>query len=109
MSLQLTVLEKRAVAKVLLDIMNADGEVSVGEGLYFIQLQGQLGISDSEMRLAKEMSVIHCISIIRALLPHEKEILAFMMIEMIKADGKVEDSELELLMTICNMTNIQLP
>ena len=49
MSLDLTTLEKKAVAKVLLDIVNADGKVTVGEAKYFEQLQRVLGISNSEI------------------------------------------------------------
>jgi uncharacterized tellurite resistance protein B-like protein len=109
MELQLTTLEKRAVSKVLLDLMNADGEVTIDEGLYFVQLQNKLGISDYDMSMSKEMSVIHCISIIRSLLPHEKTVLAYIMMEMIKVDGRIDNEEIELLLTICNMTEIKLP
>jgi hypothetical protein len=38
MGLNLTSLEKKAVSKVLLDIVNADGKVTFGEARYFDQL-----------------------------------------------------------------------
>ncbi len=68
MSLHLTSLEKKAVAKVLLDIVNADSRFTIGEGAYFAQLQNTLGISDSDIEEAKYMSVVGCLSIIRNLL-----------------------------------------
>ncbi|NVN97165.1 hypothetical protein HXX01_02950 [Candidatus Nomurabacteria bacterium] len=49
MSLNLTTLEKKAVSKVLLDIVNADGRVTVGEVAYFEQLRKVFGISPSEL------------------------------------------------------------
>jgi len=109
MSLNLTSLEKKAVAKVLLDIVNADGRVTVGEGRYFQQLQNVLGISDSEIEEAKYMSVTGCLSIIRDLLPVEKGALAVMMLEMIRADGDIHKEELKVFAVVCAAADITLP
>jgi len=109
MSLDLTKLEKKAVAKVLLDIVNADGIVTVGESRYFQQLQNALGISDSEIEEAKYMSVTGCLTIIRDLLPHEKSALALMMFEMIRADGEVDNEELKVFAVVCAAADIPLP
>ncbi|MBK7341702.1 MAG: hypothetical protein IPJ06_00515 [Saprospiraceae bacterium] len=109
MSLDLTKLEKKAVAKVLLDIVNADGRVTVGESSYFQQLQNVLGISDSEIEEAKYMSVTGSLSIIKDLLPHEKAALAIMMYEMIHADGEAHKEELKVFAVVCIATDIPLP
>jgi uncharacterized tellurite resistance protein B-like protein len=109
MSINLTTLEKKAVTKVLLDIVNADGRVTLGEGKYFSQLQNVLGISDSEIEDAKYMSVIGCLSIIKELLPHEKQALAIMMLEMIRADGDIDDEEMKVFIVVCAAAEIPLP
>lgn len=109
MSLDLTKLEKKAVAKVLLDIVNADDRVTIGESAYFQQLQNVLGISDSDIEEAKYMSVTGCLSILRDLLPLEKNALAIMMLEMIRADGKVDKEELKVFAVVCAAADIQLP
>lgn len=109
MSLDLTQLEKKAVAKVLLDIVNADGRVTVGEGRYFQQLQDVLGISDSEIEAAKYMSVVGGLAIIKQMLAHEKQLLAIMMLEMIRADGDIDDEEIKVFITVCALAEIPLP
>ena len=109
MSLNLTSLEKQAVAKVLLDIVHADGRVTVGEGLYFQQLQNVLGISDSDINKAKGMNALGCLLILKNLLPIEKAALAVMMLEMIQADGNVDKEELKVFAVVCAAADIPLP
>lgn len=109
MSLELTNLEKKAVAKVLLDIVNADGRVTTGESAYFQQLQNVLGISDSNIEEAKYMNALGCLSIIKAMLPHEKQALAIMMLEMIRADGHIDDEEMKVFIVVCAAAEISLP
>lgn len=109
MSLNLTNLEKKAVSKVLLDIVNADGRVTVGEANYFKQLMGVLGISNSELEEAKYMSVAGSLAIIKEMLPHEKIALAIMMYEMITADGDIDDQEIKVFIAVCALADIPLP
>lgn len=109
MSLDLSKLEKKAVAKVLIDMMNADGKVTVGEIEYFQQLQNVLGISNTEIEEAKYMSVAGCLSILRELLPHEKLSLLVMMLEMIRADGDLDDTEMKLIVVVCAAADIPVP
>ena len=109
MALDLTTLEKKAVSKFLLDIVNADDRFTVGESRYFQQLQNVLGISNSEIEEAKYMSVTGCLSILRNLLPHEKRALAIMMLEMIRADGDIDDEEMKVFIVVCAAADIPLP
>ena len=109
MALNLTNLEKKAVAKVLLDIVNADGRITVGETRYFQQLQNLLGITNSEIEEAKYMSVLGCLAILRDMLPVEKAALAIMMLEMINADGEIDDKEMKVFIVVCAGADIPLP
>lgn len=99
--------EKRAISKVLLDIVNADGRVDVGEARYFRQLQNNLGISDSQIQAAKSMSVLSAIAVIRNMTKAERLAVGIMMHEMIEADGDSNDSdELAVLNTVCLLGDI---
>lgn len=109
MSINLTSLEKKAVTKVLLDIVNADGRITVGEGKYFLQLKNAIGISDSEIEEAKYMSVVGCLSILRGLTSDEKRLLAVMMLEMINADGDIDEEEMKVFIVVCAGADIPLP
>lgn len=109
MSLNLTNLEKKAVTKVLLDIVNADGRVTIGESRYFQQLQNVLGIADSEIEEAKYMSAVGSLEIIKQMLPHEKQAIAIMMLEMIRADGDIDNEEVKVFLTVCAFAKIPLP
>lgn len=109
MSLDLTNLEKKAVSKVLLDIVNADGRVTVGEARYFDQLRNVLKITNADLEEAKYMSVVGSLSIIKQMLPIEKQTLAIMMLEMIRADGDVDDEEIKVFITVCALAEIPLP
>jgi len=109
MSLDLTKIEKKAVAKVLLDIVNADRRITVGESRYFQHLQNVLGISDSEIEEAKYLSVVGSLAIIKQMLPIEKQLLALMMLEMINADGDVDSEEIKVFIAVCALAEIPLP
>lgn len=109
MTLNLTSLEKKAVAKVLLDIVNVDNRVTVGESRYFQQLQDVLGISDLEIEEAKYMSAIGSLSILRQMNNIEKTALALMMFEMMKADGHIDDDEMKIFIVVCAGADIPMP
>lgn len=101
-----TDLEKRAIAKVLLDIVNADGVVANGEVRYFRQLQNNLDITDEHIRQAKSMGVFTAITIIRGMSQTERLSVGVMMHEMIEADGDVDMEELKVFNAVCELGNI---
>ena len=98
--------EKRAIAKVLLDIVNADGKVALGEGLYFKQLQNNLHISDEQIRAAKSMGVLTAINIIRNMTQAERLAVGIMMQQMVEADGDINSDELKVFNVVCEMGDI---
>lgn len=98
--------EKRAIAKVLLDIVNADGKVTIGEGLYFKQLQNNLHISNEQIQEAKSMSVLTAIGVIRNMTQTERFAVGVMMQQMIEADGDMDSHELDVFNVVCDLGNI---
>jgi uncharacterized tellurite resistance protein B-like protein len=109
MSLNLTSLEKMAVTRVLVDIANADGEVSKHEVAYMMQLQSVLGITNDELVRSKRMGVTESLAVLKAMLPHEKALLGYMMHQMIHADGSVDEEEKKIFVFVCLMAEIPLP
>ncbi|MGL4955733.1 MAG: hypothetical protein ACRC9X_00970 [Bacteroidales bacterium] len=105
----LSSLEKKAIAKVLLDIVNADNKITNGEVRYFEQLQRNFDITDEQIEEAKYMSVTGCLSIINDLQFIDKKAVAIMMLEMIKADGEIDKEEVKIFSFVCAAANIPLP
>ena len=109
MELEFTPLQKKAISKVLLDIVNADSRITVGEVKYFEKLQETLDISKEDIEEAKYMSVIGCLSIIREMTVTQKQVLAYMMLEMIRADGEIDKEEMKVFVVVCAGADIPLP
>jgi len=109
MSLNLSQLAKKAIAKVLIDIICADGKLTVGEVAYLEQLQNVLEISDADLEEAQYMSVTGSLSIIRDLPEEIKSAVAFIMLEMIQADGEVDEEEMKVFFIVCAAADIALP
>ena len=109
MLLNLRPLEKKAIVKVLLDIIHADDKVTVGERDYFQKLQNVLGISNAEIEEAMYLSVTGCLSILNDLQATEKEALVVMMLGMIIADGEAHEEEIKIFSVVCKAASLPLP
>ena len=55
------------------------------------------------------MSATGALSVIREMLPLEKSALVVMMLEMIKADGDINDEEMKVFIVVCAACDIPLP
>jgi uncharacterized tellurite resistance protein B-like protein len=108
-ALNATLLEKKAIAFILIDIAKADGKISIEENNLFNKLQQFIGISYSECKEALSMDIIDCANIIKMLPPSIKEIVAEMMIEMIIIDKHVAEEEFKAVYKICQYCEIPIP
>jgi uncharacterized tellurite resistance protein B-like protein len=109
MSLNLRSLEKTAITKVLFDIIAVDGDFKVGEAKYMAQLQDVLNISKSEMDAVQNMSVTRALSIINNLTEGDKLLVQVMMLEMMRADGHIDEEEMKIFLVVCAATGMPLP
>ncbi len=105
----LTKIEKQAVVKVLMDIINSDGRVSPSEVLYLNQLKNALDISMSDIEEAAGMSVMRAVSTIRNMSQDEKKIVAVMLGEMVKADNNVTEDEVKMYFAIIGAIEVEIP
>ena len=105
-NLDLTSEQKKAMASVLIDIINADGVIHEGEKKYLKLLQTILVISDKEIEAALDLSVLDSLSIIKEMDHFQKQSFAYMMQEMIKADGEVDPRETDVYVLVCTAADI---
>lgn len=106
--MDLSNLEKKAIAKVLLEIMNADDQVVTAESLTMLDLQNKLGISMDLVMDAKSLNAYTCLDIISKMNASNKAIVVAAMWRMIVADGKEHPKEIEVFNTVCELGQIHL-
>ena len=104
----LTDLEKKAIAKVLLEIMNADDQVVTEESLTMLDLQSKLGISMDQVLAAKNLNAYTCLDTISKMSADNKAIVVTAMHRMILADGKEHPEEIKVFNTVCKFGQIHL-
>lgn len=104
----LTDSEKKAIAKVLLEIMNADGKVVTEESLTMLDLQDKLGITFDQVMNAKSLNAYTCLGTIAKMSVDNKAIVAAAMYRMINADGRVDSEEIKVFNTVCELGKINL-
>ena len=109
--LLLTGKEKKAVVRVAVMMQGADGRTDSKEiAVNFITFK-RLGIDTDELEGAKDMSTLEAFSIIKNMLPHEKEFVTAFLGALIVADQDIDDKELELwrlISTMCELPTMHL-
>ena len=96
------IFEKVAIASVLIDLMNADGNVDFRETLYMNQLRNNLNISEEEIKEGKEQNLLVSFLVLGTMNNEKKYTLAIMLTEMIKADGKEDVNEIKYFNVVAN-------
>ena len=104
----LTSLQKKAVACIMLAIANADGVITKEERMLLKTMEAFDIFSESEIEEAKHMSVDHCISIIRGFSYSDKKSLFEFLLGIGGVDGW-QDEEAKMLMTVCKGADIPIP
>lgn len=101
--------QKKAVCKLLLDMMSVDGNIAIGEFTYLRDVRSQLDISDSDLKSTKNLSVLASLSLLSEFENSEKEIIVDLLTKMLKADGQIHKKEIKLLKLVCNILNTPMP
>ena len=106
---ELTTLQRKAIAKILLTIANAHGTVTKNQERLFIVIKTvAYNISESDVEDSKHMNLSDCVTIIRELSINNKKNLFHYMLNLATADSSHSD-EIKMLMTICKEAEIPLP
>ena len=109
MDLQLESIEKKALSKLLLDMMKVDGNVAVEEFTLLKNIRIRLGISDTELKESKYLSVLGSISLLKEMDTEKKNVAAKLIAEMVKADGDIHKKEIKMLKMIYQLLELQIP
>lgn len=106
LNLDLSQEQKRAMASVLIDIINADGQIHEGEKKYLKQVQKSLQLDKKDIQAALDLSVIDSLSIVKEMNNFQKQAFSYMMQEMIKSDGDVDSRETDVYVMVCTAADI---
>ena len=109
MAISLSRTEKKAVARVLTDIVLADSVISKEEAAFMSAISSTFGIPLSDIKTSQKMSVARCITILKGMDLEKKKELGILMIAMIAIDGDVDENEVKLVSAICIAADIPLP
>lgn len=104
--MEFTSIERISIANILIEMMNVDNDVDVREVLYFNQIQNVMNITNDEFKQGKEQNVLISLLTIKSMSDIKKCAVGKMLIEMIEADGKVDEQELKLFNLVCQTTGL---
>lgn len=92
--------EKIAIVKAIDEVILADGYASQSELIFLAQLMEILKFDSALIDEARKTTGNEGLSIIKAMPENKKTTLVVLLQEMAKADGKVDDREIDLIQNI---------
>jgi uncharacterized tellurite resistance protein B-like protein len=98
--------ERIAIVRILLEMMNVDGEVALEEILYFGQLKKMMDITKDDFVNGKNINLLVSLLVIKEMPDEKKFSVGLMLHQMLNADGKATVSELKLFNMVCDTTGI---
>jgi len=108
-SLQLNSNEKKAISKIILELIRADNFVSTSEFNYMEKIQKSVGISDVQLNDSQHLNVIECLILIRDFSKENKENLVNIFYEIISSDEDINEKETKAFMVVCQSADIDIP
>ncbi|MDD3960499.1 MAG: hypothetical protein PHT77_01400 [Bacteroidales bacterium] len=104
-----TSIERKAFAKILLEIISADRKLAFEESMLFEQLRKAFEISDYGLEDVYQMSLVDSIAILKQIPANEKETFAVVMFKMITVDGDIDSREIDVFHRVCSLADIKIP
>lgn len=101
--------EKKAIAKVLLEIVAADGKVHDAEIGFMERYQKLMKLTYEEIIDSGNMNVARCFSILRGFSVEKKETVSMLMAKLINVDGHIDIEELEVFYAVLEGAQIPVP
>ena len=109
MKLKLSRSEKKAVARILVDIALADSVITNEEAAFMGVVSDALDIPIRDVKNSRDLSVTRCISILRDMDPDVKKEVGVLMLGMMAIDGDVDKEEVKLIAAACVAADIPIP
>jgi len=98
-----------AFAKILIEIMSADGEISEDEWNLYAEIADAFGLSKGDYLIASSLNLLDCLTELKNMPLKEKETIGVFMMGIVNADGIASKEEMDLLIKVSDLTDIPLP
>jgi uncharacterized tellurite resistance protein B-like protein len=107
--MSLSLIQKKAIVKILFDLSIIDGHADKNEAILFGVAAEALDLKKEDVEDAAKLSVSQSILILESLDFETKKLVGQLMFEMIKADGIIQEEEVDALVKISLLAGIPLP
>lgn len=104
----LTSNQKIAFASILIEMANADGNIDIHECFVIQRIREKLSIDDETFMLAKDVTLPVALAVMQNATEESKVLLAKMLVEVIDADNKVDNAELQLLKVVAKSLGLEI-
>ncbi len=94
--------EKKAISKVLGDLIRADGKVDIGEAETLYLINSELGVNTQIQNEAMQMKSEEAISILQKMTDDKRAKVATFMHTMADSDGRLDPKEMEIILEVIN-------
>ena len=98
--------QKIAMARILLDIIHADGRIDARETFYFNQLKERFGLGEEAQNDVVAKNSIMALTQIKLFDEEQKQFFADLMANMIVVDEDIDANEVMMYDVVCEFTGI---
>lgn len=100
--------QREAVVSLIVEMVNVDDVVAFGELVASNSLNGHFGVTDADFAAGRALGTRRACEVVAAMSGEQKVAVGRMLVEVIDADGRVDDREVELLERIGKETGLDL-
>lgn len=94
--------EKKAISKILGDLIRADGKVDIGEAETLYLISSELGVNTQIQNEAMQMKSEDAIAVLQQLPDGKRAEVARFMHTMADSDGSLDPNEMEIILKVIN-------
>ena len=94
--------EKKAISKVLGDLIRADGRVDIGEAETLFLISSELGVNTQIQNEAMKMKSEDAIAILQELPDEKRAVVARFLHTMAGSDGNIDPNEMAIILKVIN-------
>ena len=105
---QFTDTQKAAIVSLIIEMINADHEITLEELRESNIINAELGITEEIFCMGRALDVEYAMAIVRRFSDEEKLQVGMLLVRIIDADDDVADDEIRLLNRICRQTGIDI-
>lgn len=100
--------QREAVVSLIVEMVNVDDVVAFGELVASNSLNGRFGVTDADFAAGRALGSRRACEVVAAMSSEQKVAVGRVLVEVIDADGRVDDREVELLERIGKETGLDL-